>query len=376
MGAGSVGSGLWSTQAALFPHLVLGQGGVAGEVYAVRKDLGIVLAPLKASTVEEYDTPIPASGTNILTGGVSSLSAQTFSYSALNGTLGAGVISPPRNMEVIVAGATATQMSASVTINGLDAWGRALSETITGTSGGAATYSGVKCFAKVTSVVAPAGTGTGATFTVGTGVVIGLSQYPKLRAGEKLPLITREIYDASVVTNGVLTLSTTNPPFGAYTPNTAPSTPGAAQFVGTVNLATAGLYGGGGTLNGTVLEFTTINGVGPYSVTFVGTGNAASESAALAAIAAALPGVTVTTNGSGFLVITDNFQGAAWSLVLAANGTSTANTVLGLTAGTETGTGHQYAIDYEFDATKQPTFPVIGMPGPIVPPPGSGAPSV
>jgi hypothetical protein len=361
--AGSVGSGLWSTQSAIFPHLLHGQGGISGEVYAVRKDLGIVLTPLKCVTVEEYDLPLPASGTLILTGGVSSLAAQTFAQSALNGSLGGGVISPPRNTEVVVAGATATQMAASVTINGVDAWGRALSETITGTSGGAGTYTGVKCFAKVTSVVVPAGTGTGATFTVGTGVVIGLSQYPKLRAGQLLPLITREIVDGAVVTTGVLTLPATNLPFGAYTPATAPTTPGAATFTGSVNMATGGLYGGGGSLNGEVLQFTSINGVGPQSLTFVGTGNAASESAALAAIAAAFPSLTVTTNGSGFLVLTDKTSGAAYSMVLAANGTSTANVTLGLTAGTQTGTGHQYAIDYEFDGTKQPTFPAVGMAG-------------
>ena len=58
MGAGSNGSGLWSTQAALLPHLLHGQGGISGEVYAVRKDMGIVLTPLKAVTVEEYDLPI------------------------------------------------------------------------------------------------------------------------------------------------------------------------------------------------------------------------------------------------------------------------------------------------------------------------------
>jgi hypothetical protein len=363
MGAGSNGSGLWSTQAALLPHLLHGQGGISGEVYAVRKDMGIALTPLKAVTVEEYDLPIPASGTNILTGGVSSLAAQTFLAAALNGTLGAGAISPPRNVEVVVAGGTATQMSATVTINGLDAWGRSLSETITGTSGGAATYTGVKCFAKVTSVVLPVGTGTGATFTVGTGVVIGLSNYPKLRAGQKLPLVSHEIVDAAVVTTGVLTLPTTNPPFGAYTPQTAPTTPAAAQFVGTVDMTTAGLYGGGGTLNGLVLDFTTINGLGPVSLTFVGTTNAVSEAALLAAINVAFPGLTATTNSSHFLVLTDNFSGAAYSLVLAATGTSTSNTALGLTAGTQTGTGHQYAADYEFDGTKQPTFAAVGMAG-------------
>lgn len=361
--AGSTGSGLWSTMHALFKHLAQGSHGLIGEIADVRRDINQALSPLVAVAVEEYDTPIPASGTNILTGGVSSLAAQTFSYAALNGSLGDGVISPPRNVEVIVAGGTATQMSATVTVNGLDAWGRALSETITGTNGGAATYAGVKCFAKVNSVAVPVGTGTGATFTVGTGVVIGLSNYPKMRAGQKLPLVRHEIVDAAVVTTGALTLATTNPPFGAYTPGTAPTTPGAATFTGTVDLTTAGLYGSGGSLNGLVLDFTTINGAGPVSLTLNGSTNAASESALLAAINVAFPGLTATANGSHFLVLTDNFSGAAYSLVLAANGTSTANTTLGLTAGTETGTGHQYAQEYEFDGTQLVERQAIGMSG-------------
>ncbi len=360
--AGSVGSGLWSTQAALFPHLVPGQGGIAGEVYAVRKDLGIVLTPLKCGTVEEYDLPIPAVGTNILTGGVSSLSTQTFLAAALNGTLGTGVISPPRNVEVVVAGGTATQMSASVTVNGLDVWGRTLSETISGTSGGAATYAGVRCFAKVTSIALPVGTGTGATFTVGTGVVIGLSQYPKMRAGQKLPLISREIYDATVVTSGVLTLPATNPPFGAYTPGTAPATSGPATFTGSADITASALYGTGNTLDGLTLVLT-VNGVGPTTLTLNGATNAASEAALLAAIIATFPGLTPTQNASKHLVLTDNFSGGAYAVVLAATATSTSNTALGLTPGTQTGTGHQYAIDYEFDGTKQPTVSAIGMAG-------------
>lgn len=362
MGAGSVGSGLWSTQKALFPHLAQGFHGLTGEVADVRRDLAIVLSPLKAITVEEYDLPQPALPTSIVLVTATVLAAIALSGPALTGAIGAtGVISPPRNVEVVTAGATATHAPASFTISGLDAWGRPLSETITGTAGGASTYVGVKCFSKILSVSAPAATGTDATYSVGTGAVIGLSNYPKVRAGQALPLIGKEIFDGSVVTNGVLTLPATNPPFGAYTPNTAPTAPAAAITTGSVDMTTAGLYGGGGSLNGLVLDMT-VNGV-HAALTFVGAGNAATEAAALAAIAATWPTLTVTTGVSNHLVLTDKLTGAEYPIVIAANGTSTANTTLGLVAGTYNGTGHLYAIDYEMDGTKQLSPGAIGMSG-------------
>jgi hypothetical protein len=372
MNAGSVGSGLWSTQAAIFPHLVVGQGGISGEVYAVRKDLCIVLTPLKATTVEEYDTPVPAVPAAIMAAGtLSSTSAETFLPAAFTGSLGAPwKISPPRNTEVVVSGSgTPGNMGATVTINGLDAWGRQLSEVITGTSGGAATYSGVKCFAQITSIVVAAGSGALAQFSVGTGIVIGLSNYPKLRAAQALPLIGKEIYDGNLVTNGVLTLPATNPPFGAYTPNTAPATVAAAVATGTVNLNAGGTYGATGTLsdsgaNDLILKIT-VNGV-VGQLTLNGGTNVASQAAFIAAIEAEWPALTASVNGSGFLVLTDKLAGAAYSIVFPSDSTNTAYAVVGLggTGGaTDAGTGHYYAIDYEMDGTKQPTVSAIGMSG-------------
>jgi hypothetical protein len=205
----------------------------------------------------------------------------------------------------------------------------------------------------------PAGTGTAATFSIGTAVVIGLSNFPKMRAGQKLPLVRLEIFDAAVVTNGVLTLPATNPPFGAYTPNTAPATPGAATVTGTANVTSAALYGVGGTLD-TETVILTVNGVGPTTLTLSVAGNALTQAAFFAALAATWPAATFTVNGSNDLVITDTVSGAAYSLVV---GSGTANTHLGLTAATTAGTGHQYAIEYEADASQQLDKAAIGMSG-------------
>jgi hypothetical protein len=387
MNAGSVGSGLWSTQAALFPHLVQGWHGMHGELADVRRDIAIVLTPLKAVTVEEYDAPPPAVPAALMAAGtLSSTSMQTFGAQSMTGSLGLPwKISPPRNTEVVVSGSgTPGNMGASVIINGLDAWGRALSETITGTSGGAGTYSGVKCFAQVTSIVVAAGTGALAQFSVGTGIVIGLSQYPKTRTGIYLPLIQREMVDAALLSSptGALTLPATNPPFGAYTPSTAPTTAAPAVVTGSVNLNAGGTYGATGTLsdsgaNDLILKMT-VNGA-LNSITLNGTTNVASQAAFLAAIDAAWPGLTATINGSGFLVLTNKLSGAGYGIVIPSDSTNTAYAVVGVggTGGSTTdGTGHSYAIDYEFDGTKQPTYSAIGMPGPIVPPPGSNSPTV
>lgn len=219
----SNGSGLFSKQGANIPHLAQGAHGMTGEIADIRRDVSKVLAPLVAVAVEEYTNPPAAVANNIMLVTASSKSAQTYSLSGLNGSLGGGAISPPRNIEVVTAGATPTNAPASVTINGIDAQGNVLSETIPGTNGGSATYAGAKCFAKVTSVVTPAAADTDATFSVGTGVVIGLSQTPKLRAGLTTPIIRQEIYNGAVVTTGALTTTSAHPPFGAYTPADAPN---------------------------------------------------------------------------------------------------------------------------------------------------------
>jgi hypothetical protein len=347
----SYGSGLWSKMKARIAHLLQSHG-ISAEVADVRKDLIASLTPLVAVTCEEYTNPPAAVAAAIKASTATKTSAVVYQYAQLDGTVGQGVISPPRNITVTTGGGTATHAPASFTITGFDVQGNPLTENITGTNGGAATYAGVKCFAQVTSVSAPAGGGTDATFTVDTGIVIGLANTPKLRTGQALPLIRRELFDAAVVTNGALTLPATNPPFGAYTPNSAPTTLAPAVVTGTADITAGALYGVGATLDGLVLDLT-INGV-HHSLTLNGTTNSATEVAFLAALNALWTNATFTQGGSGGnkLVITDKLSGFTNTIVTASTGVSTSNTALGLTAShTTNGGGHQYAIDYEFDAT-------------------------
>ena len=303
-----LGSGLWGTESPTHAHLIVGPGGLAKEVRDVRLDLAATLSPLLAVTVEEFDGASPALPTAILLVTATSLAAVSYSYAALTGAIGDGAIVPPRNIEVVTAGTTPAHAPASVTITGLDAHGRPLTETITGTSGGAGTYVGVKCFAKVTNVSAPAGTGVDATFSVGTGAVIGLSQTPLLRTGQALPLVRRELVDGAVVTTGALTLPATNPPFGAYTPATAPIASTAAVVTGTASILSALLYGPSGTLVGLTVILT-VNGV-VATVTLNGTTNAATLANFLTSLAKTWPGTSFSVNAAGHLVITDLFAGS------------------------------------------------------------------
>lgn len=339
------GSGLWSSESPTHPHLIVGPGGIAKEVRDVRLDLNGTLTPLLAVTVEEYDGPGPAVAAALLAVTATQAVAVSYPFSV--------VLSPPRNVEVVVAGTTPAHAPANFTFTGLDAAGNALTETVTGTSGGAATYAGVKCFAKVTGVSAPAATGTDATYSLGTGIVIGLSQFPKSRTGQALPLVRRELVDGVIATTGVLTLPSTNPPFGAYTPASAPNAATAAVVTGTASIIGAALYGPSGTLNGLVLTMT-VNGV-LATLTFSGTGSTATLQSFLATLAKTWPGAKFAVNSSGYLVITDLQSGSVFSVIIAA---STSLVTLGLTAATTAGTGHSYAIEYEFDASRLPNASV------------------
>lgn len=380
----SKGSGLWSKMHALVGHLAQGAGGLVGEVAQVRRDLLTTLTPLVAVTVEEYDLPAPISINGIKLDIATSLTPVSYSGSALDGAIGAGKISPPRPITVIVPNVNPTHAPATFTITGLDVQGKPISEVVTGcNAGGGGTYSTKTCFAYVTNVSAIAGTtAANATFHIGVGnstKAFGLSLTPKLRSGQTVPLVRREVYDGSVVTSGTLTAVATHPPYGAYIPSVDAATVAAATTSGSVDMTTAGLYGAG-TLDTTVLVIT-VNGVGPVTLTFAAAGNAANEAAALAAIAAAFPGLVVTTDAvTHHLILTDSLSGAQESFIIAADVTSTANPFLGLTAGTYAGTGHRYTYEYEFDGSQQVVYDTVsvlkGAAGPVVPPPGSGAPSV
>lgn len=132
---------------------------------------------------------------------------------------------------------------------------------------------------------------------------------------------------------------------------------------GSVDLTTGGLYGGVGSLDGKSIILT-VNGVGPTTLNLVGTTNAVSEAALLAAINVAYPGLTATADAiTHFLTLTDNLSGSTHAILV---GAGTANGTLGLTPGSIAGTNG--TVDGEtlvISVNAQPNLTVTFTPGPV-----------
>jgi hypothetical protein len=169
--------------------------------------------------VVEWTDPAAATTNSIKTALATVAAPASYSGAALNGAIGAGAISPPRNLTVTTAGATASDAPATVTFTGIDVDGNALTETFN-VSQSAATASGSKCFAAVTQIDLPAADGTGATLAFGTGTAIGFPVKTETRCGGAA--VTSELVDgARPATAGTYTKAATALPYGSYTPNTA-----------------------------------------------------------------------------------------------------------------------------------------------------------
>lgn len=220
----AIGSGLLAGQFPAKGHLVRGTGGLAGEIIDLRNDMVRVLAPLAAIAVEEFTDPPAADVNAIKTSIASSASAQSYSGTALNGAVGAGVMSPPRNITITTSGHGDID-AVKVLITGKDINGAALTEEITLTNGGGVTNAGVKAFASVTSIAVPAQSGTGGALEFGFGDIIGLAKKLVSRAGA--PAIIVEITGntrlAADGITGTFALPAVGAPNGTYTPFAVPS---------------------------------------------------------------------------------------------------------------------------------------------------------
>ena len=207
------------------PHLVQG-GGVPGEIGDVRNDIEeafVSIEDLSASgsgplCVEDLTNLAASAATAIKTAAASAASASSFSGAALNGSIGAGAISPPRTILITTAGTTPADAPATATITGVDVNGAVISETIN-VPQTATTAEGAKAFAKVTSITMPAGEGTGATVAFGTGLKVGLAQKAKVRGGAVHVL--GEMVDGARVVTGTFVAPATGAPNGTYSPATA-----------------------------------------------------------------------------------------------------------------------------------------------------------
>jgi hypothetical protein len=209
----SLGSGIFSSARASKPHLMKPQGGVAAEIFELRADIKADFAANAAIAVEEFTNPIGAGAALISAAAATQVAAgRSATLLAL-----AANISPPRPISVTTGGTTA-QAAASALITGKDVNGNVLTETLT-PSTSAATVTGSKCFASVSSIVEGAAGGTAATLSYGIGAAIGLGKPIKSRAG--IASLIKEHANGAVVANGVIVAAATAVPNGSYAPNTA-----------------------------------------------------------------------------------------------------------------------------------------------------------
>ena len=149
-------------------------------------------------------------------------STATYTGAALNGAIGAGAVSPPRNITVTTAGGTPADAPATATITGTAIDGSAQTEVIN-VGQTATTVAGAKAFATATSIALTAGQGTDATLTFGTGNIIGLDSKLRDVGGASNGGVIKEVANTTVVTNGVFVLPATSGPFGTYAPNAIPN---------------------------------------------------------------------------------------------------------------------------------------------------------
>jgi len=217
------GSGLFSDQQGVNPAKTqAGKSGLPGEVGDLRRDVSLVLADVVALTVEEFTDPAAADVDAIKASFASAAAAQSFSGTDLDGAVGTGTMSPPRNI-TITTSTHADIDAVDVVITGLDINGATLTETVTLTDGGGATDVGAKAFASVTQVDIPAQSGTGGAIQIGFGALIGFSKKLKSRAGA--PVVTYEneagTVKAADALAGTYADAATGAPNGTVSPATA-----------------------------------------------------------------------------------------------------------------------------------------------------------
>lgn len=216
------GSGFLNQHRAKKLHLIKGKGGVAGEVWDLRQDLESELSDLVALTVEQWDNVATSDVDAIKASVASAASEQTYTGTDLDGVVGEGTMSPPRN--IIITTSTHADIDAvDVVITGLDIDGNAITETITLTDGGGQTETGAKAFASVTSIVVPAQGGTGGALEFGFGTIIGLSKTLTTRAGAGAILAATEAGTYAAPAAGTIAVAGTGAPHGTYDPSAAPN---------------------------------------------------------------------------------------------------------------------------------------------------------
>lgn len=87
-----------------------------------------------------------------------------------------GVPDFPRNVTVTPGGTTADVAAGDITVDGLDVYGNVIQELIAIAANASTIVSGTQAFASITKVTFPIQDGAAATYTIGTGPLLGLGR--------------------------------------------------------------------------------------------------------------------------------------------------------------------------------------------------------
>ncbi len=166
---------------------------------------------------DEFTNPPVADTDAFKTAIATAITLQTYTGVALNGVVGAGALTYPRNVTVTTDDHVAAY-TGSVTFTGLDTAGNAISESLALVNN--STVAGVKAFSSVSSISVPAQNNTTGSLQFGFGAKLGLTRKAKTR--NTILSVIKEIVAGSVVTNGVFAVAATGLPYGTYAPNTPP----------------------------------------------------------------------------------------------------------------------------------------------------------
>lgn len=219
-------SKLFGSKNPIKPHLVVGPGGLAAEIYDVRRDVESAFSAMESGgglvRTDEFINPVAADTDGIKLSIATDTSVASYGTASLNGVVGAAEMVPARNVTV-TASASVDVTGGVVTFTGrvrlADGTLAAATATVTVAAGGGATYASTGALSFVDSISVPAQGGVAGTLSFGFGVRIGLKGKIKTRAGLTAPL--REVAVGAVVTTGAFALPT-GCPVTVYTPAAAP----------------------------------------------------------------------------------------------------------------------------------------------------------
>ena len=216
MTAPKLGSGLFSNQSPIHPHLAEGSHGFEGEFGEIWRCFAALFSPMATLAVEEFTLPSAAVANSVLPS-VATTNG-TVTYTSANGLLNPAALALGALNLVITSNSNSACPTSAVVV-GEDAAGNAQTETIALTTGAG---TGVKAWSVITSIEFLGGTGTAGTTIVGTGVRLGLKEAPKARLGQTTAAVPfKEWLDTSgtITTPTAGTIDCSN---HTYTPNSAP----------------------------------------------------------------------------------------------------------------------------------------------------------